>query len=102
MVSGEGITLEQIKKNKVKLVLLSKDASENTAKRIKDKSNSRSIRVCEEFDRCELGSAIGKDERVVIGITDGHFADSIAKLLGGEACAEDESIYDRKRAGDHE
>lgn len=102
LVSGEGITLEQIKKNKVKLVLLSNDASDNTAKRIKDKSKTRNIRVCENFDRYELGRAIGKEERVVIGITDSNFAGSIVTLLGGEACAEDESVHDCERTGYHE
>lgn len=89
LVSGEGITLEEIKKNKVKLVFLSKDASENTGKRIKDKSTARNILVCEIFDRYELGKAIGKDERVVIGITDRSFSNSMLTILGGEACAED-------------
>ena len=70
MVSGEGITLESIKKNKVKLVFLASDASENTRKRIKDKCSYRDIPVSEELDRLQIGNAIGKDERVVIGITD--------------------------------
>lgn len=89
MVSGEGITLEHIKKEKVRLVFLSKDASDNTAKRIKDKAASRDIPVCEFFDRYEMGKAIGKEERVVIGITDKNFANSMLTLLGGEPCAKD-------------
>lgn len=101
LVSGEGITLEQIKRSKVKLVFLSCDASENTAKRIRDKASARGIAVCECFDRYEMGQAIGKEERVVIGITDWHFVSSMLRLLGGEVCAEtkDESIYDRQDTG---
>ena len=41
MVSGEGITLEAIKKNKVKLVFLASDASENTRKRMERSINRR-------------------------------------------------------------
>ncbi|CBH21811.1 Ribosomal protein [Acetoanaerobium sticklandii] len=89
MVSGEGITLEAIKKNKVKLVFLASDASENTRKRIKDKCSYRDIPVSEELDRQQIGNAIGKDERVVIGITDEGFSQSMLKLLGGGAYAKD-------------
>ncbi len=92
MVSGEGITLENIKKNKVKLVFLANDASENTKKRIKDKCDYRNITVSEELDRTQIGNAIGKDERVVIGITDDGFSKSILKLLGGKAYAKNQSI----------
>ena len=89
MVSGEGITLEAIKKSKVKLVFLASDASENTRKRIKDKCSYRDIPVSEELDRLQIGNAIGKDERVVIGITDEGFSQSMLKLLGGGAYAKD-------------
>ena len=89
MVSGEGITLEAIKKNTVKLVFLASDASENTRKRIKDKCSYRDIPVSEELDRLQIGNAIGKDERVVIGITDEGFSQSMLKLLGGGAYAKD-------------
>lgn len=99
LVSGEQLTLDQIKRNSVRLVFLSKDASENTAKRIKDKSRTRNIPVCELFDRHELGQAIGKQERVVIGITDRNFANSMGSLLGGEACAKDASVHDSQRTG---
>ena len=89
MVSGEGISLEAIKKNNVKLVFLASDASENTRKRIKDKCSYRDIPVSEELDRLQIGNAIGKDERVVIGITDEGFSQSMLKLLGGGAYAKD-------------
>ena len=89
MISEERITLEAIKKNKVKLVFLASDASENTRKRIKDKCSYRDIPVSEELDRLQIGNAIGKDERVVIGITDEGFSQSMLKLLGGGAYAKD-------------
>lgn len=92
LISGEGITLENIKKNRVKLVFLASDASDNTAKRIMDKSSYRDIPVCREFDRFQIGQAIGKPERIVAGITDNDFANSILKLLGGGAFAKNKSV----------
>ena len=92
LVSGEGITLEYIKSNKAKLVFIASDASENTRKRISDKCNFRSIELVDIFTRYEIGKAIGKEERVAVGITDQNFADSIKKLLGGGAYAKNESL----------
>ena len=45
--SGEGITLENIKRDKALVVILANDASQNTAKRITDKSNYINILVVE-------------------------------------------------------
>ncbi|MGB5823757.1 MAG: ribosomal L7Ae/L30e/S12e/Gadd45 family protein [Proteocatella sp.] len=89
ITSGEGITLENIKKGRVKLVLLASDASDNTSKRIKDKASYRNIQVIESLDRYEMGKAMGIEERVVVGITDRGFADSIKKIVGGEQYGKD-------------
>lgn len=83
IASGEGISLENIKKNKAKLVVLANDASENTAKRILDKAKYRNIAVLRILNRKEIGKAIGSEDRVVISITDKQFAESIKKIAGG-------------------
>lgn len=89
ITSGEGITLENIKNGRVRLVILASDASNNTAKRIRDKASYRNIKVIECLDRYEIGNAIGIDERVVVGIIDKGFADSIKKIVGGEEHGKD-------------
>ncbi len=81
--SGEGITLENIKNNKALLVILASDASDNTAKRIRDKAAYRNIMVVEELNRKEIGTATGVGDRVVVSITDDNFARSIKAILGG-------------------
>lgn len=81
--SGEGITLENIKRGKALVVILANDASQNTAKRIKDKASYRNILVVEELNRKEIGLATGVAERVVVSITDDNFAKSIKTILGG-------------------
>ncbi len=92
LFSGEQIVLEKIKTHKAKLVFLACDASENTAKRVRDKSKYRGIEICEYLNRDELGKAIGQEDRVVVCITDKHFADAIKKLLGGEHYGENKNI----------
>lgn len=90
--SGEGITLENIKKNKALVVVLASDASDNTAKRIKDKAKYRDILVTEMLSRKEIGQATGVGERVVVSITDQDFANSIKTILGGSMHEENTNI----------
>lgn len=92
LASGEGITLENIKNGKALVVILAKDASENTSKRIRDKANYRDILVIDILDRKEIGQATGVAERVVVSITDRGFADSIKTITGGSMHEEDTNI----------
>jgi ribosomal protein L7Ae-like RNA K-turn-binding protein len=81
IISGEELVVKEIQRRSVKLVLLSKDASKNTEKKIKDKCSYYKIPLRRVENRTELGSAIGKDERVVIGIQDDGFATKLNTLL---------------------
>lgn len=73
LISGEELVLDAIRNGKAKFVLLTEDASENTAKRIKDKCDFYKVPVQIAFQRSQLGEAIGKAERVVVAITDQGF-----------------------------
>ncbi len=66
-----------IKKNKVKLVLIAKDISEGSLKKIKFVCKNYDVRCIECFNREELSSAVGKNNKVVLGILDSSFADKI-------------------------
>lgn len=81
---GEGISLEQIKKKKAKLVFLASDAGPNTAKRINDKAAFYQIPLSTIFNRFELGKIFGDDEKVVVAVTDNGFANRMKELLGGD------------------
>ena len=78
LVTGEELVLEVIRNGKAQLVVLTTDASENTAKRIQDKCTHYEIPLHVAFTRGQLGDAIGKAERVVVAITDKGFR----KLIG--------------------
>lgn len=82
IVSGETL-LKKIRSHDVKFVIIAKDSSENTRKKISDKCNSYSIDfvVCSSIH--ELSHAIGKNNRVAVGIIDSGFSKKIKEEIGG-------------------
>jgi ribosomal protein L7Ae-like RNA K-turn-binding protein len=79
IVSGEEAVLMAIRQGKAKAVLLAQDGSNNTRKKILDKAKYYAVPTILVDSRESLGHAIGKKERVVVGICDAGFAN---KLLG--------------------
>jgi ribosomal protein L7Ae-like RNA K-turn-binding protein len=80
-ISGEELVVKEIKRKKAKLVLLSLDASDNTTKKISDKCKFYEVDLRNVSDRYELGNSIGKDQRVVVAVTDQGFADKLKHIL---------------------
>ncbi|HKL47241.1 MAG TPA: YlxQ-related RNA-binding protein [Candidatus Izemoplasmatales bacterium] len=80
LLSGEEMSLDSIKKQRAKLVLLAKDASNNTQKRIRDKSSFYNVPVIDSFTSEQLSKAIGKNNRKVMVIMDTGFAKKIISL----------------------
>jgi ribosomal protein L7Ae-like RNA K-turn-binding protein len=81
IISGEELSLKEIRSRKAKLVLVSKDASANTVKKITDKCRSYDVPFRMIENREVLGHAIGKEARVVVAILDGGFAKKLLTLL---------------------
>ena len=79
--SGESVILNELKKNQIKLVILASDASSNTLKQMNNKCNSYQVPLKVFGTRNELGLAIGKSERVNIGITDNGFAKKLLSMI---------------------
>ena len=79
--SGESVILSDIKTNKIKLVIVATDASDNTLKVMKNKSESNQIPLRSFGTRVELGIALGKGERVNVGITDQGFAKKLLSMI---------------------
>lgn len=79
--SGESVILSDIKTNKIKLVIVATDASDNTLKVMKNKSESNQIPLRSFGTRVELGIALGKGERVNIGVTDNGFAKKLLSMI---------------------
>ncbi|MBT2688599.1 YlxQ family RNA-binding protein [Bacillus sp. ISL-47] len=79
--SGEELAVKDIKNGKAKLVLLSADASANTAKKVTDKCKSYGVPYKLIENRDMLGQAIGKEARVVVAVLDAGFAKKLLTLL---------------------
>ena len=80
-ISGEEMAVAEVRKGKAKLVFIAEDASENTSKKLTNKCNSYNVDLRVFGTRFELGHAIGKEERVVIAITDKGFAKKMISLI---------------------
>jgi len=78
LVEGYNKAEELILKHKVKLLILSTDASENTIKKFTNYSIKYKFKMIQNFMKEELGNSIGREEINIIGITDRNMA---AKLL---------------------
>ncbi|MCQ6265833.1 YlxQ family RNA-binding protein [Fictibacillus sp. WQ 8-8] len=80
-ISGEELVVKAVQRQNAKLVILSQDASANTRKKVTDKCAYYKVEVRWVDDRYSLGSAIGKDQRVVVAVTDVGFTKKLTALL---------------------
>lgn len=83
--SGEFAAENAIREGKARLAIVAVDASENTAKRFRDKCSFYGVPIYFRFTKEELGRAIGKEERAAAVITD----EGLAKALEGKLAPDD-------------
>ena len=84
---------EEIKKNKVKLIIVATDASEKTIKNIAFLADQKNIPVATIGKISDNSKSIGKENRAIIGVKDKNIADGLIKIIyGGEAFGENESL----------
>src|SRR5690606_10920317 len=74
IVSGDESVMSAIRSGEAKAVIIATDASVQSKKKYTDKCTYYDIPLTEAFTRIELGASIGKDNRVVLAITDVGFA----------------------------
>ena len=82
LVSGEELTLRDIRNSTTKFTFVALDASENTKKKIKDKCSYYQIPCDDSFSQSELSQAIGRT-RMTIGVNDQGFAKKLGELIKG-------------------
>lgn len=81
LVTGDEIVLKAIRSSEAKLVILAGDASLNTQKKFRDKCGTYKVPLIIGFKREQLGTSIGKPERIVLALTDQGFAAMIRKTV---------------------
>ena len=80
-ISGEVMTESETKSGKAKLVIVARDASDNTKKKFRDMCKFYRVPICFYGDKDTLGHAMGKEFRASLAILDEGFADGILKAL---------------------
>lgn len=84
IVSGEEVVRNAVRQGKVKLLIISEDASDNTKKRFINAAEFYKIPMRIWGNKEELGNSIGKSNRSVVGISDENFTKSITSMLNAE------------------
>lgn len=74
IVQGEDQTIRALRHGKVHFIFLANDAGFHTNKAVRDKSTFYECPLNTDFSSMELSSAIGQNNRKVIGVTDAGFA----------------------------
>ncbi|MBE5928449.1 MAG: 50S ribosomal protein L7ae [Lachnospiraceae bacterium] len=82
--SGEFSTEKVVKNMTAFLVIIAKDASENTKKKFQNMCSFYEVPVYEYGTREELGHAIGKDYRAMLAIRDEGLAKAVIKNINRE------------------
>ncbi len=80
-ISGEVMTESETKSGKAKLVIVARDASDNTKKKFRDMCKFYRVPICFYGDKDTLGHAMGKEFRASLAILDEGFADGIQKEI---------------------
>ena len=77
IASGEFSTEKSVKEGKAFLVIVAKDASDNTKKHFRDMTTFYEVPMYEYADKAMLGHAIGKEFRASLAVNSENFATSI-------------------------
>lgn len=78
LASGETATEQAVRKGKAALVILSEDASGNTAKKFQNLCKTYDVPLIVFETKETLGRAIGKGERSSIAVLDAALAEAVA------------------------
>ncbi|ERK60154.1 ribosomal protein L7Ae [Gemella bergeri ATCC 700627] len=81
LVTGEDLIVKNLKNKKIKLLIIAKDCGANTKKKLEDKSNFYKIENVTFSTVEQISAAIGRDNRVAVGITDDGFIKKFKQLL---------------------
>src|SRR5690625_4360802 len=73
--------ITDIQLQRAKLVLIAKDSSEQTFKRLTDKCKTYEIPYLKVVEKVQLSQAIGQTNRVAVAILDDGFARKLKSLI---------------------
>lgn len=83
---GTESCIQEIEKNKIKLIIIAINAAERTKMNFKNICDKKKIPIFEILNIDEISKAIGQSNKAVVGIKDINFSKEIIKIInGGEA-----------------
>ena len=80
-VSGEFCTEKEVKTGRAALVIVARDASENTKKKFRNMCDYYHVPIYFYEDKDTLGHAMGKEFRASLAVLDAGFAKGIMRHL---------------------
>lgn len=86
VITGTEMCEKNLGNDKIKLLIVSCDASDSTKKQLSDKCTYLNKKHIEFSTKAELGKYTGKEQRAVIGITDLGFANKLLEIIEGGEC----------------
>ena len=81
LITGEDLIIKNLKNKKIKLLVIAEDCGVNTKKKLEDKSNFYGVEHIEFSNIENISIAIGRDNRVAVGITDSGFIKKFKQLI---------------------
>ena len=81
LITGEDLIIKNLKNKKIKLLVIAEDCGVNTKKKLEDKSNFYGVEHIEFSNIENISIAIGRDNRVAVGITDNGFIKKFKQLI---------------------
>ncbi|MCD2491609.1 ribosomal L7Ae/L30e/S12e/Gadd45 family protein [Lacrimispora sp. NSJ-141] len=84
LVSGEFLTEKAVKSMKATLVIVAEDASDNTKKMFTNMCTYYKVPLYIWGKKEDLGSAIGREFRASVALTDAGFRDAVVKQIESE------------------
>lgn len=81
VVCGDFAAKKYLKKKRVPLIFLAADGSEDTTGTYRRLALQKHIHICDIFTKEELGRTVGKEQNVVVLLTDPGFAKAIDNML---------------------
>lgn len=83
VIFGTEAVITGLEKRKIKLLLIATDAAERTKLNFSKLNEKYKLDYVEALDTDLISKAIGKNNKVIVGITDVNFSKEILKIING-------------------
>ena len=81
LITGEDLIVKNLKNRKIKLLIIATDCGVNTKKKLEDKANFYKVEYINFSNIESISTAIGRNNRVAIGVIDEGFVKKFRQLL---------------------